>query len=115
MPWINSAIPISVSGTIQTEPERVGLGEIERVRNAMLRLLGEAGAQENPQLVRRIAQMRDALTLWYARAEVVQAMSKTQGEAKAVAAVQGLLPAFKGLIPQSILDSCRPRRGGNGL
>jgi hypothetical protein len=37
-------------------------------------------------------------------------LSRLHGEAKAVDTVIGLSPVFQGLLPKSMMDSCRMRR-----
>lgn len=76
----------------------------------MLAMLGEEGAQANPELSRKLRYMRDAQSLWYARAEMVAVLSQLHGEALAVHRVQSLSPAFQGLLPKSLMDASQQRR-----
>ncbi|MBA4211832.1 MAG: hypothetical protein C0449_02000 [Polaromonas sp.] len=75
----------------------------------MLDVLGEDGAQINPQLVRRLKYLHDPHALWFARAEMVAVLSQLHGEALAVHRVQSLSPVFAGLVPKSLIDSSRLR------
>lgn len=110
MRWWKPGIRNSISAFLGSEPRCASPESLEPVRQAMLNALGENGARMNPQLSRRLSYLPDAQGLWYARAEVVSVLSHLYGEAKAVEMVQRLSPAFKGLLPKSIMDSCRLRR-----
>lgn len=83
---------------------------LEPIRQGMLSALGEEGARLNPQMHARLSTIQDAHAFWYARAELVAILSQLDGEAKAVATVQELLPLFKGVLPRSMTDSARLTR-----
>lgn len=110
MRWFKPGIRHSISALLGSEGRHASPEALEPVRQALLNALGEKGTRMNPQLSYRLAYLADAQALWYARAEVVAALSHLYGEAKAVETVQQLSPAFKGLVPKSIMDSCRLRR-----
>ncbi|QHE86167.1 hypothetical protein [Hydrogenophaga sp. BPS33] len=76
----------------------------------MLALLGEDGARAHPELSRKLRYVRDAHSLWYARAEMVAVLSELHGEALAVHRVQSLSPAFQGLLPKSLMNASLQRR-----
>ena len=83
---------------------------LEPVRQAMLAALGEDGAILNPRLKHRLMYLHDVHALWYARSEMVSVLSRLHGEAVAVDTVMGLSSVFQGLVPKSMMDSCRVRR-----
>jgi hypothetical protein len=73
----------------------------------MLQALGDDGAQLDPGLHQRLTTLPDAHALWYARMDLVAVRSEIDGEAKALATVQELLPMFEGLLPSSMTAPSR--------
>jgi len=110
MRWFKPGIRDSISALLGSEVRRNSPEALEVVRKAMLATLGEDGARLNPQLIQRLTYLGDAHALWFARSEMVAVLSQLHGEAKAVDKVQGLSPAFQGLISRSLVDACRLRR-----
>lgn len=110
MRWFKPGLRHSISAFLGTEVRRGSPEALEPVRQAMLAALGDEGATLNPQLSRRLQYLPDANALWFARAEMVAALSRIHGEAKAVDIVQELSPAFRGLLPKSLMDAGRLRR-----
>lgn len=110
MRWLKPAIRHSISAILGAEMNPTRAEALEPIRQAMLQALGEDGARQNPQLCRRLAFTHDAYALWYARSDLVAALSQMHGEAKAVATVQDLLPVFKGVLPRSMTETCRAPR-----
>ncbi len=110
MRWFKPSIRNSISALLSPEVHQEPGEALEPVRKAMLDVLGEDGAQINPQLTRRLKHLHDPHALWFARAEVVAVLSQIHGEALAVHRVQSLSPIFQGLVPKSLIDSGRTRR-----
>ena len=110
MRWIKPTIRHSISALLGTEVRKHSPESLEPVRQAMLTALGEEGAQANPKLKHRLMYVHDVHALWYARAEMVAALSRLHGEAKAVDLVRGLTPAFQGLLPKGLMESTRAAR-----
>jgi hypothetical protein len=110
MRWFKPSIRNSISALLSPEVHQDPGEALEPVRKAMLDVLGEDGAQINPQLTRRLKYLHDPHALWFARAEMVAVLSQIHGEALAVHRVQSLSPIFQGLVPKSLIDSGRPRR-----
>ena len=110
MRWFKPGLRNSISALLGPDTARGSLESLEPVREAMLAVLGEDGALANPELSRKLRHVRDAHTLWYARAEMVAVLSQLHGEALAVHRVQSLSPAFQGLLPKSLMDASRFRR-----
>ncbi len=110
MRWIKPGLRNSISALLGTEVRTDSPEALEPVRKAMLDALGEEGARISPRLKNRLMYLHDVHALWYARSEMVAVLSSLHGEAKAVDTVQSLSPAFQGLLPRSLMDSCRMRR-----
>lgn len=110
MRWIKPTLRHSISALLGTEVRKHSPESLEPVRQAMLTVLGDDGAQANPRLKHRLMYVHDIHALWYARAEMVAALSSLHGEAKAVDLVRSLTPVFQGLVPQSLMESTRSAR-----
>lgn len=110
MRWMKPGLRNTISALLGTEVRSSSLEALEPVRRAMLDALGKEGAALNPRLKHRLMYLHDAHALWYARAEVMSVLSHLHGEAKAVDMVISLSPTFQGLVPKSLMDSCRLRR-----
>lgn len=110
MRWIKPALRNSISALLGTEVRNDSPEALEPVRQAMLAALGDNGAEINPRLKQRLMYLHDAHALWFARSEMMAVLSQLHGEAKAVEMVIGLSPFFQGLLPKSLMDSCRMRR-----
>lgn len=110
MRWIKLGLRNSISALLGAEVRKDSPEALEPVRQAMLAALGEEGAEINPRLKHRLMYLHDAHALWFARSEMVAVLSHLHGEAKAVDTVIGLSPFFQGLLPRSLMDSCRMRR-----
>ena len=100
----------TISALLGTEVRGHSPEALEPVRRAMLDALGPQGAELNPRLKHRLMYLSDAHALWYARAEMVNVLSRLHGEARAVETVIRLTPVFQGLVPKSLMDACRLRR-----
>lgn len=110
MRWMKPGLRNTISALLGTEIRKDSPEALEPVRVAMLSALGEEGAAINPRLKHRLMYLHDAHALWYARSEMVAVLSRLHGEAKAVDTVIRLSPVFRGLVPNSLMESCRLRR-----
>ena len=110
MRLIKPGLRNSISALLGTEVRKASPEALEPVRQAMLGVLGDEGSRLYPQLSRKLRSLHDAHALWYARAEMVAALSAMHGEAKAVTMVQSLTPVFKGLVPKSLMDASSRQR-----
>ena len=110
MRWIKPGLRNSISALLGAELRKDSPEALEPVRQAMLAALGQEGAKLNPRLRNRLMYLHDVHALWFARSEMVAVLSSLHGEAKAVDTIMGLSPLFQGLLPQSLMDSCRLRR-----
>jgi hypothetical protein len=110
MRWIKPALRHSISALLGSEVRKHSPESLEPVRQAMLAALGSDGAALNPRLKHRLLYLHDANALWFARAEMMSVLSRLHGEAHAVDALKGLTPAFKGLVPRSLMQSTRVGR-----
>lgn len=110
MRWFKPGIRNSISALLGSEVRKDSPEALEPVRKAMLAALGTEGAMASPQLTRRLNYLGDAHALWFARSEMMAVLSQLHGEAKAVDTLHNLSPVFRGLLPNSLIDSCRLRR-----
>ena len=115
MRWIKPVLKNSLTAALGAPAAVSPEADVEQARSALLHALGEEGARLNPRLRHRLRHQGDPQALWYARSEVMAVLSQLHGEAHAVRVVQRLTPVFRGLVPRSLLDSCRldsrlPRR-----
>lgn len=110
MRWIKPTLRHSISALLGTEVRKHAPESLEPVRQAMLSVLGEAGAQANPRLKHRLMYVHDVHALWYARAEMVAVLSGLHGEARAVDLVRSVTPVFNGLLPKGLMESTRSAR-----
>ena len=78
----------------------------EDIREAMLTLLGDAGAKRFPQVTRRVRYANDIQGLWYLRGDLMAALAASQGESAAREKIQRITNMFHGLLPGSL--SSRP-------
>lgn len=74
----------------------------EDIREAMLRLLAEAGGKQFANVQRRIRYANDVQGLWYLRGDLLAALASVHGEAAAREKVQRITHLFQGLLPGSL-------------
>jgi hypothetical protein len=72
---------------------------VERIRQAMLASLGDAGAARRPRLAMRIRYCREAETLWLLRCELMDANCELYGEARARSRLARITALFEGVLP----------------
>ncbi len=75
---------------------------MERIRTAMLDLLGEDGRCAHPALVRRVRYAADPEALWFARSDLMAVLASLHGEARAREQVEAVSGMFTGLLPASL-------------
>lgn len=92
------------------KPEAAQPGQLEALRQAMLDLLGEQGAQEHPRVARQLRLAPDAKALWYARSDLMAALATLHGESDARQSMENLTIAFRGQLPKTLLDHKRSIR-----
>ena len=87
------------------EPDAERLAHrMEDIRMAMLDMLGDPGAQQYPQVTRRIRAGGDALALWYARADLMAALAGLHGEQVARTRMVSLSAMFEGMLPRGMVS-----------
>jgi len=87
----------------KSDPERTA-HRLEDIRLAMLDMLGEEGAQRYPQVARRIRYGADAQGLWYARADLMAALSGLYGERVARTRMVSVSVLFDGMLPKGLMS-----------
>ena len=105
MRWIKPNLRSSLFallGGVASPTDTVQSTRVVRIRQSMLDCLGDAGATRYPQLVRKISYADDPLALWYARSDLMGALSVLHGEAVARAHLGHLTLLFDGLVPKSM-------------
>lgn len=85
-------------------PDARQTAQLEALRQAMLDLLGEQGAQKHLRVVRQLRMAPDAKTLWYARADLMAALASLHGESRARQGIDSLTRAFHGQLPKTLLN-----------
>ncbi len=110
MRWFKPVLRNSLSAVLGSESKPVPGAALESARSALLQALGDEGARMNPRLQRRLQHHGDPQALWYARSEVMAVLSQLHGEAHAVQVVKRLTPVFEGILPKSLVASCRIKR-----
>lgn len=104
MRWVKTTLT-SVWGMMGLQPiptEDELHDRTEEIRERMLDILGDSGADLNPVVRRRIQYAPDLESLWYMRSEWMAAVSATQGEAASAAHVRRLNISFSGLLPDGL-------------
>lgn len=81
---------------------------MERIRTAMLELLGDQGCEAHPAFVRRVRFAADPQALWFARSDLMAVLASLHGEARAREQVEAVSGMFDGLLPASL--QARPAR-----
>ncbi len=104
MRWVKTTIS-SVWGMMGLQPiptEDELHDRTEEIRERMLDILGDHGAELSPTVRRRIQYAPDLESLWYMRSEWMAAVSATQGESAAATHVRRLNLSFSGLLPDGL-------------
>lgn len=84
---------------------------VDRIRDAMVALLGEQGQTDHPWLARRLRHATELQTLWYARSDLLSARAAICGEARARREVEEITRLFNGLVPSSLKTRSRRLSG----
>ena len=109
MRWLN--IRTSLFGLLghPAPPTESRLEEsIEDIREAMLELLGDDGAQRFPQVTRRVRYAGDIQGLWYLRGDLMAVLAALHGEARAREQVGAISEMLDGLLPSSLASRPSP-------
>ena len=75
---------------------------IDDIRRVMLLELGESLQKTNPKLVRTVTYAPEVQDLWYARGEIMAALSAVHGESLAQKKIARITGLFKGLSPDAL-------------
>lgn len=81
---------------------RPGTPTLNDIRQAMLGMLGDRGAQAYPVVQLRVTYADDVQDLWYLRGDVMAAIAAMHGEAIAREQLAAVSAMFKGLLPSGL-------------
>jgi hypothetical protein len=100
MRWAKTSIRNSFFGWLGHEEHTAPSEErIEKVRRAMLVVLEQSSDATQVALERKLLFARDLGELWYARPELMNAVSASIGETRARECLAGITALFDGLGP----------------
>lgn len=114
MRWIKPNLRSSIYGLLgsPSQPSESMLENgTEDIRQAMLDILGPSGAQQFPQVTRRVRYANDVQALWYLRGDLMAALSAMHGEARARDQISRLTDMFRGLLPAGLTSRPSPLIG----
>ena len=95
----------SLLGFAEAIPPASKLVLLEQLRQAMLAALGEEGSENFVRVSRNIRYAEDVTGLWYARGDLMRALSAMHGELWAHQALEELDTLFRALLPAG-MKSC---------
>lgn len=81
---------------------RAGATTLNDIRQTMLRMMGDTGAQAYPVVQLRVTYADDVQDLWYLRGDVMAAIAAMHGEAVAREQLTTVSAMFKGLLPSGL-------------
>lgn len=81
---------------------------IDDIRQTMLEILGDRGAETYPVVQLRVTYAADIQDLWYLRGDIMAAIAAMDGEAIAKAQLANLSEMFKGLLPSGLSSRASP-------
>jgi hypothetical protein len=81
---------------------------LTEIREAMLKVLGEHGAQAFPVVQLRVTYADDIQDLWYLRGDVMAAIADLHGELEARRALASISTMFSGLLPRGLTSRLSP-------
>ena len=82
--------------------------DLEDIREAMLRLVGEDTDKAFPLVKRRIRYASDVQALWYLRGDLMVALAGTHGEAVARQKLSSVTDMFEDLLPGGLRSRPSP-------
>lgn len=85
-----------------TSKARPGAPTLNDIRQTMLRMMGDNGAQAYPVVQLRVTYADDVQDLWYLRGDVMAAVAAMHGEAVAREQLAEVSTMFKGLLPSGL-------------
>lgn len=100
-PNLRSSLYALLGHTAEPSPDHIHLA-LDRIRDAMLDLLGEHGQTAYPAFVRRVRFASDPQALWFARSDLMGALAALHGEARAREQIETVTVMFAGLLPASL-------------
>lgn len=84
-------------------PARPDERKLERVRDAMLKVLDTHQGQSFHRVAQRIQYAEEMESLWYLRQDMMAALSEVRGEVRARREMRPINELFKGLLPHAMV------------
>ena len=113
MRWAKTSLRNSFFGWMANETVAESSDDLEVIRKAMLQTLEQGGGDTHTTIERKLLFAHDIDQLWYARPELMNALSATKGEAAARACMDDITRLFEARIPERFgrKRGAGPRRG----
>lgn len=108
MRWTPSNLMNSLLKGANTGKPKCGAPTLNDIRHAMLKVLGDRGAQAYPVVQLRVTYADDVQDLWYLRGDVMAAIAAMDGEATAREQLADVSAMFKGLLPSGLSSRASP-------
>ena len=89
----------SLLGFAEATPPATQIALFEQLRQAMLATLGEEGSENFVRVTRKLRYADDVTGLWYARSDLMRALSAMHGELWAHQTLEELDTRFRALLP----------------
>ena len=104
MNWLHNALTSSVMALLGPTEITASVREerTEDIRELMLEEMGGYGNLHFPKIMRNVRYATDALSLWYARGDVMAVLSAEYGETSAHEKMERISHQFKGLLPSGM-------------
>ena len=109
MRWAKTSLRNSFFGWLANEPVAESNDDLEAIRKVMLQSLEQDSDGANAAIERKLLFAHDIDKLWYARPELMNALSASKGEAAARASLDHITRLFETRMP----DRFRPKRGAS--
>lgn len=111
MRWAKTSLRNSFFGWKADRPQAPPNDWLETIRKAMLHALMEAHGAHHADIERRVLFARDVDELWYARPDLMTALSESRGESAARQTLAEITLLFESHMPERYRRTPRPPGG----